>query len=484
MRLYIKNNRILQFVRLKIRREHLSRKQAWPLINNYLADIQGVFAIKFAIGSVLLLTGISAAISTNQLVSTKADLQKAADAAVLAAATEADISLADRKINGEANFKQNVRDLSGVSHNNTLNVVGELPTNASPNSTITANIDVTAEVSNIFAFAIPGLSKLAVSSEAVVGFAPRTTPPFIDLYIVVDNSASMGIGQTKSDRDAMVYDTEISGELSMEPCAFACHTPSENSYDYYKNKGVRLRIDALSEALTGFVNKAVDEMDGATKNTRINIVPLDKMKVASSYKFSPSLTAAKTEAKNIKLTSGNGLTDLQTPLHKINKLIKNVGNGADAENPLVYVVLMTDGLEHFEDPSTSGSNLPALSATSEPDPTMGGTVIQTIKQKQCKTLRNRGVNVIVMNVEYGFPDLIWDWPVKNWQDIGYKPDLDQLKLVNKLLPDIPSKLRKCASDPGNYFQVEEESEMNIAFDTIFKEIAEKSNENIITRLTQ
>lgn len=474
----------IQSLRFKILKGYLKRVTSWPLVNHYLSNNDGVFAIKFAISSVLLLTGVSVAISTIQLHNTKSDLQKAADAAVFAAATTVNISIEERQKNGEANFKENIKAHLGESYKNTLSILGELPTDSTPNSKITAKMDASAQVQNIFSVFIPELSNVSVSSEAIVGFAPREDPPFIDIHIVFDNSASMGIGQTKGDRDTMVFDTEIEGALNMEPCAFACHVPSENSYDYYKNKGVRLRIDALSEALTGFIDRAVEEVGGATKNTRINIVPLDKMNVASSYKFSSSLNAAKIEAKNIKLTSGDGLTDLQTPLHKINNLIKKVGDGADADNPLVFVVLMTDGLEHFVNPSSSSGNLPALSSTSEPDPTMGGTVIQTIEQSQCKALMNRGVNVIVMNVEYGFPDLIWDWPVKNWQDIGYKPDLDQLKLVDKLLPDIPSKLRKCASTPQNYYQVEEESEMNGAFGEIFKELVDKSSDNIITRLTQ
>lgn len=89
-----------------------------------------------------------------------------------------------------------------------------------------------------------------------------------------------------------------------------------------------------------------------------------------------------------------------------------------------------------------------------------------------------------MNVEYGFPDLIWDWPVKNWQDIGYQPDLDQLKIVNDFLPEIPFTLRRCASTPMDYYQVEQENEMIDAFDEIFQELESKNDELIVSRLSR
>jgi|GEM_PF-2698875 len=460
---------------MRIRREKSAR--FWQSEN-------GSIAVNFGLGCALLLMGVSVALTTESLIRAKNTLQHAADMAVLAATVPTEMTIKERKKLGRRSFDDNIGKLAPDITKRKIKVVGNLPNDQGPELILTATMTASATVDNILAFAIPKVSQVNVTAEAMTSYGEQGDPPFVNIYIIVDNSASMGIGQTKTDRDAMVYDTEIMDDTGMEPCAFACHSGSENSYTYYKDKGIRLRIDAVSDALKGFVGQALAEEDGITKNTRISIIPLDKSHKSNPYNFAADLTAAYNKSENIKLTSGEGLTDLQTPLDTVNSKIENIGDGSSEESPLNYVILMTDGLEHFNDPSGSSKPFPKLSSDTYEDPTIDGTYMQTLETRHCDALKTRGINLIVMNIEYGFPDLIWDWPVKDWYKINYKPDLDQLKIVNDLVPEIPMTLRDCASSNNNYYDVDSEGDMETAFETIFGEITGSGSEQIYTRIVK
>ncbi len=56
--------------------------------------------------------------------------------------------------------------------------------------------------------------------------ATATMPNYIDFYLLLDNSPSMGVGATPADVALMVKNTSDS-------CAFACHDLN-NSNNYYK----------------------------------------------------------------------------------------------------------------------------------------------------------------------------------------------------------------------------------------------------------
>ena len=69
-------------------------------------------------------------------------------------------------------------------------------------------------------------------------------PPYIDFYLLLDNTPSMGVGATTADIATMVNNTP-------DQCAFACHDLSTHPNDYYKKAkqlGVQMRIDVVRSA--------------------------------------------------------------------------------------------------------------------------------------------------------------------------------------------------------------------------------------------
>jgi len=88
-------------------------------------------------------------------------------------------------------------------------------------------------------------------------FAIATIPiaAYLDIYLLIDRSASMGLGASPSDQTGMV---------TARGCAFACHNQDTSVADTVVNDGVMdahsrgfsLRIDAVKSALKEIVGKA------------------------------------------------------------------------------------------------------------------------------------------------------------------------------------------------------------------------------------
>ena len=86
----------------------------------------------------------------------------------------------------------------------------------------TASMSFTSTVPSSF-MRVVGMRNITVngSSKAAAPF-----PPFIDFYLLLDNTPSMGVGATPTDIATMINNTP-------DQCAFACHDISAGSSDYY-----------------------------------------------------------------------------------------------------------------------------------------------------------------------------------------------------------------------------------------------------------
>ncbi|WP_204349033.1 hypothetical protein, partial [Klebsiella pneumoniae] len=67
-----------------------------------------------------------------------------------------------------------------------------------------------------------------VKTMTVTGSSSATSnlPAYIDFYLLLDNTPSMGIGATPSDVATMVANTS-------DQCGFACHDLSDPTGNYY-----------------------------------------------------------------------------------------------------------------------------------------------------------------------------------------------------------------------------------------------------------
>ena len=70
-------------------------------------------------------------------------------------------------------------------------------------------------------------------SLGVTSNSLATLPPFIDFYLLLDNSPSMGVGATTADINKMKTNTPSWKYGSDANCAFACHQKDKPGTDFY-----------------------------------------------------------------------------------------------------------------------------------------------------------------------------------------------------------------------------------------------------------
>ena len=98
------------------------------------------------------------------------------------------------------------------------------------------------------------LGVMSKSTMTVTGSSTSVSkmPQYIDFYLLLDNSPSMGVGATPADVAKMVANT------GSDKCAFACHdlNNTNNYYKLAKTLGVKTRIDVLRTATQQLMDTA------------------------------------------------------------------------------------------------------------------------------------------------------------------------------------------------------------------------------------
>jgi hypothetical protein len=111
-------------------------------------------------------------------------------------------------------FNGNMSDMTGYTLNRVTPVVQKT------GSTITSTVTFSANIRVAF------LGVIGRNTMTVAGTSTSTVnmPLYIDFYLLLDNSPSMGVGATPADVTTMVNNTS-------DKCAFACHdTSTTNKY--------------------------------------------------------------------------------------------------------------------------------------------------------------------------------------------------------------------------------------------------------------
>src|SRR6185295_2458173 len=118
---------------------------------------------------------------------------------------------------------------------------------AKTGTSIASTVKFTAQVPMSF-MGLFGVSSVTIGGSST---AANNMPLFIDFYLLLDNTPSMGVGATTADITTMVNSTA-------DKCAFACHDKSDsnNYYNLAKALGVTTRIDVLRTATQQLMDTA------------------------------------------------------------------------------------------------------------------------------------------------------------------------------------------------------------------------------------
>jgi hypothetical protein len=324
----------------------------------------------------------------NQL---RSKLQSAIDAASVGSVSKTSPGFnAAGAMTGDGPIPAGVTDATNIFNANMSGVTGYTLNSMTPvmtktGSTITSTLQFSADIPTMF------LGVISKTSMTVTGTSTSTAnmPLYIDFYLLLDNSPSMGVGATPADVSTMVNHTSDS-------CAFACHdlNDSNNYYKLAKSLGVTTRIDVLRSATQQLMDTAASTQ---TYSSQFRMALYDfggssgSQGLRALFALSSSLSSAKTAAGSIDLMTVNGQNDngdqdtgFTAILPAINSAISAPGTGTSSA-PQKFLFFVSDGVA---DESNSGCL----------KPTSGSSRCQSpINPALCTTIKNRGIKIAVLD---------------------------------------------------------------------------------------
>lgn len=371
------------------------------LLHRFLRERTGSVAIIAALTIVVLLILIGGVIDFSLAVAARTKLQDLADSSILTATTPAEMLNTAAVAQADANTAwafatQNVTNVSNLKA--TINVVDTASSSSGKNRSVT--LTYSGQSSTFFGSFI-GYTTIPVGGTAT---AARSTAPYINIYVLVDNSQSMGIGSTQTDMTSL-YD--ISQKKNNDGCVFGCHVPlaTEPYSDEALAHGnsITLRIDSAKSAITTMINQAqtanessfvkfaLYTMGGGHSSSSTTLV-----KIADPSNNYSSLLSSVSQI-DLETASAQGVigdTDLEDALSALmTKLPAVNGAGDTAATPMNFIFVVTDGLDDFD---TYKSALPCLNNGPLPG---GYRCTQTLPATNCTTVK-KSANIGVIYTPY------------------------------------------------------------------------------------
>ncbi len=273
-------------------------------------------------------------------------------------------------------------DITSVKPAASLNKVG---------TTLTSTVTVNATYKP-YMLSLVGMSSIPLTISSV---STATVPPYVDFYLLLDNTPSMGLGATTADIDTM---TKKMG------CAFACHEddlPGTDNYSKSIALKVTLRIDVVRTATQNLMAtaKATETLpdqyrmaiyDFGTSANTINLKDPGAYKVSALTSNLDTSTANASTIGLMTIPKQNYNNDSQTnftsALTAMNTAIADPGSGMTSDTPQKVLFLVTDGVNDGYDCAYSN----------------GATCrrITPIDNTLCTKIKARGIKIAVLYTTY------------------------------------------------------------------------------------
>ena len=200
-------------------------------LSRFRRDRRGNVAAIFAITAIPLISAIGCAVDYSLATRMKAKLQTAADAAGIAALSQKSPGfLAASVMTGNGSVAAGVTDANNVFDANMSGITGYQ--NLVRSSTVTktgiklaATVTYTADVPVSFLKVI-GFQKLTVTGSSS---SAATLPPYLDFYLTLDVSGSMGLPSTPAEQTRLSQVNPDNLKQYPTGCTLACHFAPQNS---------------------------------------------------------------------------------------------------------------------------------------------------------------------------------------------------------------------------------------------------------------
>jgi Flp pilus assembly protein TadG len=423
-------------------------------------DAAGSVAMVFSLCLLALIPAIGGAIDLGNAYRVREQFLAAGDAAILdvvatnsasylaAADQSADGRVAEAETAAIAAFYANIANTGSNARPSVKARVEKSGTK------LTASVSFTAALPTSF-LGIIGVPTMTVEGHAT---SLNILPAYIDFYLLLDNSPSMGIAATQADIDTMLANTVTAS--TPQGCAFACHEldlPGTDNYSVAHNAGVTTRIDVLRESTRQLMDTAA--ATAVVPNQYRMSISTFNTSVQSISALTNNLATAKADAAAIDLmavpnqnANWDRDTDFDAVMPQFDATIPNSGVGKSPADPQRVVFLVTDGVA---DEPGNANPLPGASSILD-----SGSLIRQIEAfnpELCSAMKARGIKIAVMYTTY------LPLPTDSFYNDNVQPWADQIN------PNIQA----CAS-PGLFFEVAPNEDMSQAMNKLFLTVVTKA----------
>jgi Flp pilus assembly protein TadG len=206
----------------------------FSLAKRFRGDQGGNIAVIFGLALVPLISAVGCAIDYTEAVRIKSKLQSAADAAAVASISQQSNGwLAASKMTSDGEVTVAETDASNIFKGNinsasnlfTLNTAGTTTTVTKSGANLTATVAFSANVPVTF-MKIIGITQMTVAGSSS---ASAQLPLYLDFYVAVDVSSSMGLPSTPAEAVRMQSISPDNWVQYRTGCTLACHFAPQNS---------------------------------------------------------------------------------------------------------------------------------------------------------------------------------------------------------------------------------------------------------------
>lgn len=445
----------------------------------------GGIGILFGLSLIPIIGLVGLGVDYGIAVTNRARLDRAADAAALAAVVTAKAYVAANA--SRSDVLTSATAAGATRAVNTFNVnAGKVPlttvTLQTPDvtisgPTITAKITYTATIQNSFAkfFRVPTTAVGNTVSASV------DLPSYLDFYLMVDVSGSMGLPTTTDLMAKLARDNTDKKDDYKQGCQFACHFPGYNGWSQAAGK-IQLRSDAVNTAVCNLLQRAAAPL--VPNQYRVGIYPFINQlatlaaltgtisSLSTAAQCSQSWPMAFTNLLDTGSTqlytnndpstgTGSGGTHFEVSMPQMKSTISVYGDGSGASQPKPYVFLITDGMQNGQHFFTSVSG--KYTYPGNPSKFSGygnawwdGSQPSQIDPSTCSALKAAGATISVLYIPYNQISFVNNSGGIAWEN----------NRVNGFSPTLATPLQSCAST-GFFYTANSPTDINNALSAMF-----------------
>lgn len=342
---------------------------------------------------------------------------------------------------------------------------GTVSTPCTPNSYI-ATISYSAPIATSI-LQVVGIDQVTVHGTAT---AQSKLPSYLNFYVLMDNSPSMGIGGSAA--DIANLETLTAAQPNGSSCAFACHERNSDGTDDVNDyfhvalaHGVKTRIDYLRGAVGSLLTLA-SKTQQVPNQFQFGLYTFNDTATQTTVSpLSSNFTQLQTDTQNIQLgynsVNNPGMnepgdvnagpdeeTDIDAGVNYVGSQVSTSYTSPRA--PTNFVVIVSDGVQDKVDCATVGT-------------TSGGCrAYEPVSLATCDALKQAGNQVAVVYTPY-LPITNNGWYNKYVEPINIQPVPSSANL-----PQVTNVMQSCASNPSLFVETSPTTDIGTALQTIFQ----------------